>query len=84
MPLCVVRILVLLLGLVGGLWPHARRYRSVARFLLVVSQYDAIGECCGSRRMADYMQELADGSGRDRRAQMDSNSILEGHSKKMQ
>ena len=52
--------MVFLLALLGRLWPTALRYRSFARFLLVVSQYDAVGESCGSRRMVDYMRELAE------------------------
>ena len=59
MPLWVIRLAAFSLGLLGHVWPGALRYQSFARFLLIVSQYDAIGESCGSRRMADYMQELA-------------------------
>jgi len=47
------------LGLLGYVWPAALHYKSFAHSLLVVSQYDAVGECCGTRRMVDYMQELA-------------------------
>lgn len=47
------------LGLLGNVWPPALHYKSFAHFLLVVSQYDTVGECCGTRRLVDYMQELA-------------------------
>lgn len=76
--------MVLLLGVLGGVWPSALRYRSFARFLLVVSQYDAIGERCGRHRMVDYMQELAekrrDGDGA---AQIERSPGVEGDSKKI-
>ena len=58
-PLWALRIVIALLGLLGRPWPKALRYRSFARFLLIVSQYDAVGERCGTRRMVNYMQALA-------------------------
>jgi hypothetical protein len=58
-PLWVVRIAIWVLGLLARVWDGAARVRAFVRFLLIVSQYDAVGECCGSRRLADYFQELA-------------------------
>ena len=86
-PLWLVRIMVFLLALLGRLWPTALRYRSFARFLLVVSQYDAVGECCGSRRMVDYMRQLAEkrrGGGTRADAQVDRQPVWEGEIKKEQ
>ena len=44
-------------GLLSYVWGGAARLRAFARFLLIVSRYDAVGECCGTRHLADYFRE---------------------------
>ncbi len=44
-------------GLLSFVWGGAARLRAFARFLLIVSRYDAVGECCGTRHLADYFRE---------------------------
>ena len=68
MPLFLVQLIVVLLGLLGRVWPKALRFRSMAHFLMIVSRYDSVGERYGSRRLADYMQELAVEKGANRHA----------------
>ena len=60
-----VRTAIWVLGLLAGVWDGAARVRAFLRFLLIVSQYDAVGECCGSRRLADYFKELVAKGGAD-------------------
>ena len=64
-PLWVVRCAIAMLGLLSSIWDGAARARAFARFLLIVSQYDAVGERCGSRRLADYFLELVGNGGTD-------------------
>ena len=57
MPLWVLSAAAAVFGLLSRLWAGAARLRSFAQFLLIVSQYDAVGECCGTRRLVDYFRE---------------------------
>lgn len=57
MPLWVVSALAAVFGLLSYVWGGAARLRAFARFLLIVSRYDAVGECCGNRHLADYFRE---------------------------
>ena len=56
-PLWVVSAAAAVFGLLARVWGGAARFHAFARFLLIVSRYDAVGECCGTRRLADYFQE---------------------------
>ena len=57
MPLWVVSGAAAVFGLLSYIWAGAARFRAFARFLLIVSCYDAVGECCGTRHLADYFRE---------------------------
>ena len=57
MPLWVVSAAAAVFGLLSRVWGGAARLRAFARFLIIVSRYDAVGERCGTRHLGDYFHE---------------------------